>query len=297
MPMADERAPSKQPVDKPGVYTGDPEEIRDALEAGAGYEKQVNYASDEGVLSPYTTEVGGREAVAVRRVNQQTRSDRARAVDDDYNATPTVDASKWARHPNRYDYIGIDTKPLAKHRDKAERAAAAAAEKDVISDVKKRDPEHMGSTAGTFAPGSKTVTMRDDPDDKTQRDAFDSGPALAHEIGHAIDKGVGEDADSESDWWASKRNELPGFHSTGFSQEVLGLSKRMRGGLEGKSHERRNYRLKRQEAAADAIGAVILDPEAARREAPEFVSEFEELVTGTRFEPVVKGDAEPLGVL
>jgi hypothetical protein len=185
------------------------------------------------------------------RKKQADRSKDARRTDRSFNATPTFDEEEWLDDPNQFDFPGVDTIP---EQRRAERAADAA-ERTGVSSI---DSANLpGQTQGRQAGGSIEV-------DTTSVDPVST---LAHEVGHAIEPERGFAESEIFDDSEELRNEAA----------KLSARRRFTAGKDDPEFIReRISQDEDSELFADAVGVAIEEPRAARREAPNIVSEIEQ---------------------
>ena len=189
----------------------------------------------------------------VRRAHAN-RSRRARIADRSFNAQITLNEDKWLSNPEKYDFPGVDTVPEQRRAERA-RAAARRSGTDMISAGRIE-----GQAEGRASGGRVDV----DPS------AGDPVSTLAHEIGHVMEPNRGF---AETEVFGDSEE---------LRNQAAKLSKRRRFVLNDPDVADVRDRLGRglqdedAELFADAVGSAIEEPRAARREAPELMSEIEQ---------------------
>lgn len=236
-------------------------------------------ANDPVADSPFTTRVTGTQRQAVERVHNN-RSEAAQEADESFNAPTTVDAQKWAKSPNEFDYPGVDTVSDSIQRNRAQKLTEFAESKGVVDDVSVESDLSVSSTgvgnpmgrASTEEFGTSTsVELRDDVEKGDVEDPrFAFGPVLAHEVGHAIDFGSGK---TFSEALEKESNE-------DLRKQAVTVSKTVRGPFEDASDDRVDYRSGEgegsRELVADFVAARTLQPRATERIAPGLTNEFDD---------------------
>jgi hypothetical protein len=269
----------------------DPETVRDELETGltsfrrrsredfTDSTRPPSEDPDNPVAdSPFTTRITGTQRQAVERVHNN-RSKKAQRADESFNAPTTVDAEKWAKSPNEFDYPGVDTVSDSNQRNRAQRLTQFAQSSGVVEDVSVESDlsvssDGVGNPMGRASTDefgtSSTVQVRDDVDSGDVDDPrFDFGPVLAHEVGHAIDFGSGLTFSEALEEDSNKE----------LREQAVTVSKTVRGPFEDASDDRIDYRSGEgegsKELVADFVAARTLQPRATERIAPELTEEFD----------------------
>lgn len=251
----------------------------------------VNRPEREDEKSPFNVSVEGPRQKSLEKIHSE-RSARAQDVDEQQNAPITYDEEKWLENKNRLDYPGVDTIPPARQARRAETAASMAKERGMVDRV-----EHKGSAktlAGKFSPKGNDTYGKDENVVRVQGTADQPERTLAHEVGHAIDFGHGEER---------------GFHLTNelfdldtptnqgetedLTEEAIGLSKKARGNFFEGGQYRREY----TELTADAIGQAIIQPRATKRDAPKLFERVKESAEERGFGDIFGREDEPMGLL
>lgn len=196
----------------------------------------------------------GQRRERAQEYNQTERSDRARGVDEEYNAPVTTDFEKWKENPNRFDFPGVDTIPDDRRQKRAADFAAEAQSSGVVENFEIGTGVFGDSSPGTRGSASGDTVLVD-----TSR-AADAGQTLAHEVGHKVEERVRE-----------REGEL--FTSESAQQDAETLSTQLRGDPDDA------YRSSDSELFADAVAASVLAPRRTERDAPEFVEDLNENVT------------------
>lgn len=231
-----------------------------------------------GSQSPFVSKTQGEARESAEEV-QAERSQRARTVDELYNA-PTPDSfSQWANQPNRYDLPGVDTIPSGRLEERGmaflERAQEAGAVDEVNLENRRlrtkkgrhqadRDPE----TSLEFESRIDTMPKEKLEEESGEFQSFAFGPVVAHETGHAADLFA---TGLDNPEFASDRL-IGRYGDWELKEQAKALSERMRGDVSG------SYREDPHELAADALASIAIEPRAARREAPDLVAALEENV-------------------
>jgi hypothetical protein len=245
-----------------------------------------DYKDKSQTESPFTVEASGLGPAAVDKIHE-SRTERAQDVDEQQNAPVTTDEEKWIENKNRYDYPGVDTIPEQRQARRAEQAALFAQDQGAVDRV-----EQKGSAKtlqGKFSPSGNKTYGRDEDVVRVQGNANQPERTLAHEVGHAIDFGFGEDRGY------NLTDELFGLdtptsegETEQLTDEAIGLSEKARGDFEGQEQYRRQY----TELTADVVGQAIIQPRATKRDAPNVFERLEDAAEQEGFGEIFP---EPLG--
>lgn len=227
------------------------------------------------------------------------RSRESRTADESFNAPIAESYRQWVEAPNRYDLPGIDTIPEERLLERAERLLALGVESGAVEELKVgRGSGRSEKNPGTFRAKRdrggfedwKTDLLLRDPD-KLKKEArvpsMGMGFIAAHEAGHALDFDATGKATERygSDYIIGIKGDRE--EATRLIYEGADLSTRMRGGFD----EDDEYRWDPHEIAADVIASSVLEPRAARREAPEVTERIRREI----IEPARKKAAESTG--
>jgi hypothetical protein len=159
----------------------------------------------------------------------------------------------------------------------------------VVESLAERYEDTADNVKGIFDPGTKEIAIRKDAQERAGAEGF-AGFTLAHEAGHAADAGQGL-RNLFGGGLLVPRNPSEFAESDLASEQLDRLSARARGIFrpeqteEGLSdlelyddEEYVAYRETVEERLADAIALNVLEPRAARREAPELAEFLRERV-------------------
>lgn len=184
------------------------------------------------------------------REAQADRSPEARRADRSFNAEVTLDEEEWLEDPNGLDFPGVDTIPEQRRAERAREAAKRSGVSDV--EATSLSGKAQGNTSGGNV--------------KIDASGADPVSTLAHEVGHNVEpeRGYAEENIFGDD--EELRN------------QAAKLSVRTRFTLGDTTPDNIRDAFQQDEDSelfADAVGAAIEEPQAARREAPELLSEIE----------------------
>jgi len=241
--------------------------------------------------SPFSVSIEGPAKRSINKIHQ-SRSERAQDVDEQQNAPITTDEEKWIENKNKYDYPGVDTVPETRQKARAENAARVAQETGAVDKVQFQGQGK--NLKGKFSPPGATTYGRGEAIARVQKTSSDPAFTLAHEIGHAFDFGVGDDPNKQG-LQDEVFDERPGRTMIGrefdddtdpLTQQAYQLSERVRSGGKG------SYRRKTEELLADSLAASILEPRAAKREAPDLFNRIQDVAEEQGFGAAIP---DPLG--
>lgn len=215
----------------------------------------------------------------------ESRSEKAQVADESFNAPIAPTLGHWVRAPNRWDLPGIDTISDEVAIRRVDAFADRLQERGDISGIKVMESledysvSTSASTMGLFNPRKKEIALRKYANDR--REEGFAGFTLAHEAGHAADRGKG----LRSVFGAGPvipKNPSEFAESDEAQEQLDRLSARARGAFredliddplsDFKMYENEEYNRYRErvgEKIADAIALTVLEPRAAQREAPE----------------------------
>lgn len=254
----------------------------------------VEYKDQSMTESPFTVETSGLGRKSLDKIHE-SRSERAKTVDEKQNAPVTLDEEKWVENKNRYDYPGVDTIPAGRQQRRAERAGRLAMDLGAADRV-----EQKGSAKnlqGKFSTDMSSTYGRGENVARVQGTAEKPERTLAHEVGHAFDyasegpSDYGEMLDTNKSYGlsqklfrqpddAEKRNQL--------EKEAIEISKRGRGDFKGQQ----SYRRKHEELTADLFAHAVIEPRATKREAPELFDRFESIAEEEGFAEAIPNPLE-----
>lgn len=144
---------------------------------------------------------------------------------------------------------------------------------DITHDIEFDDPR----VRGRFWYGIKEIEIRTDPADFP---GYRTGPALAHELGHAVYHGMTRPVEYHE-------TPPPIFETDSQRVEARTLSERLHGPIyEPDAPGISNYRTDDEELFAEVFACRIIEPEAARRIGPGAVDRIEELLETHLTEPL-----------
>lgn len=206
----------------------------------------------------------------------EERSGAARTADAQFNAPIAPDYQTWRRSPNRYDIPGVDTIPSAVMKRRSASFIERLQEAGAIERMEEQDPEEMGSTKASFLASERRIQVRSDLEDDASFPTEARAFTLAHEGGHAFDRAVGEREDlrfQQLGWSLVGKHHMDKFTEEArwdvdeeLGESFVTLSERARGEIEDLL---KPYRGRVGELFADAVALSVLEPRAARREAPK----------------------------
>lgn len=231
------------------------------------------FPSSRGELgrNPRNVSVKGRDKQEALEHNAE-RSDAERRTDRFFNAPLMLDVDVWKRNDDKYDYPGVDTVPKSRRLERTQQKVGRLFETGDLQSVEAN--QEGGGRFGYFRRSEQKVSVDT---------SFSSDPegTFAHEVGHAVDKAIGEGQDE----YAAESSGL--FNDPKVREEAESLVERRRTRtLESveESYEQKSYPFER-ELFADVYAEILEEPRAAKREAPKAVRKVEELTAGTSFLP------------
>lgn len=254
-----------------------------------------DYKDKSRTESPFTVEASGLGPAAVEKVHE-SRSERAQDVDEQQNAPVTTDEEKWIENKNRYDFPGVDTIPERRQQARAENAAGVVQDLNAVDRV-----EQKGSAKtlqGKFSPSGSKTYGRDEDVVRVQGNANQPERTLAHELGHAIDFGFGDERGySLSDELFGLDTPTSEGETEALVDQAKEVSEKARGDFEGQESYRREF----TELTADVVGQAILQPRATKRDAPQLFDRIEDAAEREGFSEAIPeplgNDPEPIGIL
>lgn len=221
------------------------------------------------------------------------RSRHAQTADESFNARIAPDYATWRENPDRYDIPGVDTIPPGRMIDRAEAALGVAMESGAVENFEEGYIAGGSSTKGRFSSAYRNITTQEREELDDEYPMFQFGPVLAHEVGHAIDRKAltdrleadPGDLDPEDIRMLNRADAMTTkFYSEAYfadkpelREQIEGLTRRARGAYaEGSlAADWDEYRAELKEQTADALASFIIEPRAARREAPDAVAALE----------------------
>jgi len=216
---------------------------------------------DDGV-APVAGNVGVRgpdrqEAIA----DHAERTEEARTADESFNAPLMLDEETWARNKEEYDYPGVDTIPRSRKLERARDLAARTKEAGFLGEIQADTNATEDYRArGKFSFGKIGV-------DTSFRQSEDT---LAHELGHAIDRGTDRPSGADA------RGEVDGesiFDDDTVLEQAQEVSERRRG-----RELDTDYLESQNEVFADLVAEATINPRRAKKEAPDAVRALNEEV-------------------
>jgi len=233
-------------------------------------ERLVVSRRPDDVTSPFRSRAPPGEEQEAQQFHKTERSQRAQTLDERRNAPLAEDVEEWKENPGRLDFPRVDTVQADDLELRAKTVAQKATSVDLLSGVER---DGGIEPRGEFDPETKRARVKpigsgDDGDGEGFVDDF-FGRRVAHETGHAIEDGPGFSGDDL-------------MNDETLRQQAEGLSERVRGSFASEpSRERRLYRRQSEELFADAASSAMLEPSAAKREAPDLFEELNELAEDT----------------
>jgi|APHM01.1.fsa_nt_gi hypothetical protein len=219
------------------------------------------------------------------------RSARAKKMDREFNAPLTSDQDEWAESPNRLDIVGIDTISMDNYLDRAETAAGIALDTGAVDRVEQKGTGKQ--LQGKFSPAGNSRYGAGDAVVRVMNTANDPETTLAHEVSHGLDYGLRKPP-------GERKTQMDFFgvsEAIADDDELLSeartLSERFRGEIKSRG---KKYRESPTELVADAMASGILEPRAARREAPNVFDRIEKELS-EKYGAVFGRDDEPKQVI
>lgn len=228
----------------------------------APFNDSIKTAEEDNGVAPVAGNVGVRGPDRQEAISEHAeRSEEARLADESFNAPLMLDEETWARNPGKYDYPGVDTIPRSRKLDRAREVAAKTKEAGFLSEIQAdTDATDDWRARGKFSFGKIGV-------DTSFRQAEDT---LAHEIGHAIDKGTGRPSGADA------RGEVEGesiFDDDAVLEQARTVSERRRG-----RELDTDYLESQNEIFADLVAEATINPRRAKKQAPDAVRALNDAV-------------------
>lgn len=216
---------------------------------------------DDGV-TPVAGNVGVRGPDRQEAIGEHAeRTEEARTADESFNAPLMLDVSTWESHKGEYDYPGVDTIPRSRKLERARDLAARTKEAGFLSEIQAdTDATDDYRARGQYSFGKIGV-------DTSFRQAEDT---LAHELGHAVDKGTGRPSGADA------RGEVGGeniFDDETVLEQARAVSERRRG-----RELDTDYLKSQNEVFADFVAEATINPRRAKKKAPDAVRALNDAV-------------------
>jgi len=213
------------------------------------------------VVTPSATKGRGSTTATLLDIHEEQRPEREQEIDESFNAPIAESPEQWVRHPDRYDWPGVDTVPESRRFERAKKATEKAQEQGFVDEVTETDEEEA-SVYGGFAGGGK---IEYNPNN------INYGRTLAHELGHTLDREL-EDDEQERGRFSKEL-----AYERGFFDELTAASEEARGAMQEQAYDPEEaedvYRGKAPEKFADFASIAITSPRRAKSEFPELLDE------------------------
>jgi len=213
------------------------------------------------VITPSATKGRGQTTATLIDIHENQRSEREQEADERYNAPIADTPEQWARHPDQYDWPGVDTIPESRRFARAQQATEKAKEEGFVREVEEMNTDES-TVRGGFAGAGK---IEYNPNNN------DYGRTLAHELGHTLDR----ELDGEEQEQARFSQELA--YERGFFDELTEASEEARSGMREEAYDPSGaeevYRGKAPEKFADFVSVAITAPQRAKSEFPDLLNE------------------------
>ncbi|GAA0451389.1 hypothetical protein GCM10008985_03770 [Halococcus dombrowskii] len=219
--------------------------------------------------TPFTLRGGEEKRDQAATIHHQ-RDTNERTKDEQSNEPVSRGVSEWKQNLRTLDFPFIDTISCETYLDRAWQAAAAVQEHGLIEEVHCNVCFEDPNLHGKFWPGIAEIELA------PERDYFPGyapGPTLAHEVSHSVYAAWTPDAGFEQGQQA--------FRTRSQQEQAESLSLRLYGPFHEATGPFVDYRLGDEELFAAAFTSRIIEPMAARRNAPQAVNRVEEIATIT----------------
>jgi hypothetical protein len=202
------------------------------------------------------------------RVHQQCDTD-VRRLDESSHEPVTRDLVEWKDDMLTYDFLHVDTIPLAAQFERAKQVANVAQGHRLVGQIDYDVAFSDETLRGRFWPTDQHIELG------TQRDDFPGyrrGAALAHEVSHAVYKAWRPDA-------GFNRSDAV-FTTESQTEQACLLSERLYGPFVEPDGPFIDYRKRDEELFAAVFTARIIEPIAAKRLASAAIGRVEDVVNG-----------------
>lgn len=219
--------------------------------------------------TPFTLREGEKKRDRAATIHQQRDTDE-RMDDERSNEPISRDVSEWEQNLLALDFPFVDTISRETYLDRAWQAATAAQEHGLIEGVQCNVRFADPNLHGKFWPGIAEIELA------PERDYFPGyapGPTLAHEVSHSVYAAWTPDAGFEHGQQA--------FRTQSQQQQAESLSLRLYGPFHEATGPFVDYRLGDEELFAAVFTSRIIEPMAARQNAPQAIDRVEEIATAT----------------
>ena len=219
--------------------------------------------------TPFTLRGGKEKRDQAATIHHQRDTDE-RMDDERSNEPISRNVSEWEQNLLSLDFPFVDTIPREAYLDRAWQAATAAQEQGLIEEVHCNVCFGDPNVHGKFWPGIAEIELA------PERDYFPgyaSGPTLAHEVSHSVYAAWTPDAGFEHGQQALRTQSQ--------QEQAESLSLRLYGPFHEAAGPFVDYRLGDEELFAAVFTSRIIEPTAARRNAPQAVDRVEEIATAT----------------
>jgi len=213
--------------------------------------------------SPFTL-LGGDERSEAEEIHSN-RPKSEQEADESSNEPVTTDLDEWKTKLGELDYPNVDTVPHETLLRRAQKALSVGEEHGFVNTVDSQADIYDPKCKGEFKKVPKKIRVDTESDEFL---GYRQGPVLAHETGHAFDVGVGNHGDLAG--YEERKQEV--FNTQTALQEARQISERLRGTIPNGVGDYASYRDGREELFADVFAAMVIEPEAAVRVAPEATS-------------------------
>lgn len=216
--------------------------------------------------TPFTLRGGEEKRDRAAMIHQQ-RDPVTRTDDERSNEPINRDVSEWEQHLCTLDFPFVDTIPSETYFDRAQQVTTAAQEHGLIADVYYDVSFDDPTLHGKFWPGVRDIELAPE---REYFPGYAPGPTLAHEVSHGVYAA-----------WTPAAGFEQGQHALRTQpqrEQAKSLSLRLYGPFQEVDEPFIDYRQGDEELFAAVFTSRVIEPEAARQNAPQAVDRVEEIV-------------------
>jgi hypothetical protein len=217
--------------------------------------------------TPFTLRGGIDKRKQASRVHKQRDTD-VRQFDESTHEPVTRDLAEWMNDMLSYDFIHVDTIPLATQFERAKRVANVAKQHGLIGQIDYDVTFRDETLRGRFWPDDQHIELGTQSDDFP---GYCRGAALVHEVSHGVYKA-----------WTSHAGFDHGkavFTTETQTEQACLLSERLYGPFVEPDGPFIDYRKRDEELFAAVFTARIIEPISAKRLASVAIDRVEDVVS------------------
>lgn len=216
--------------------------------------------------TPFTLRKGEQKRNRAAMIHQQR--DKVIRTDDERSNEPlTRDVSEWKQHLLTLDFPFVDTIQSETYFNRAQQVTAAAQEHGLIGDVYYDVSFDDPTLHGKFWPGVSEIELAPE---REYFPGYAPGPTLAHEVSHGVYAAWTPATGSERSQHALRTQRQ--------REQAEFLSMRLYGPFHEVDEPFIDYRRGDEELFAAVFTSRVIEPEAARQNAPQATNRVEEIV-------------------